>query len=1322
MVMAAPELVDGRDEDGFTPLHLAVIAGNMQLVTFLLANGANVNAVDNEKHTVVHWAAVCGETAALRAVLAAGAHVSTPDVHGGYPLHYAAQMCGGERDSNLGLQVLQTLLQHPEIKVSVTDVDKREPLLWAASAGSAKAVLALIRAGANVEAADKDGLTALHCAASRGHTDCMDTLLTLCGASVDIIDTNGCTALHYAVTLGHADATALLLAHGADPNRQDRKGRSPAHCGCAKGQFETVKLIGSHGANLWLRNARGDFPLHDAAASGRRELVRWLLEIRPSQVNARNNDGRCSLHMAALNDNADMCKILLDAGAQINPVLRTSKNVFMTPLDCALQRGYRSTAKYLQLHGGVPASRLSDPTKPQVDSALNLQIRDDVTFYGDTSSESERERAGGSKSDAKTVRKRVPHGRQEKKKVSVSGSESEKAKLSRQKSTEKPATSKSEDRKRTPSRIDYSNEITINGKTEVNISQSGEIVLDKESVQTQTSAKFVEKDRRPRSAKYSRLRDKSAQSSLNKETMISISSQASVSKIDHSTSTSEEAIDTVKEGKKIVTQAESSPPEKDIADEPKQLSGPMHDQHSLMSYTSEDVEEPKKEIVVEASIHPQPQVPSELEKEAPQPITQITSNVSILVETPRKETDTERANKEEKVVDTAEHEQKKEVSEQLEKSGVTAIDGKQKEGTGTNGKDLELELPQEIEVTQSDIKIEDESQPPSGDFAPQTDGTEGDSQQISKRIEGDTDIHKEAAQNEQVDLPLQAVSDQTDLQGSSKKEEQQVITTDKLDTVHEKDLTEIEKQSKVVEQTSPVTKLDETVLQPNELDQTHDSSEQKDILKESKKKSDEHASKSEETSLKKNGKIDQKKRIKDKTATEEKSKSRKIEKSETQSKVPKTRKQKEEDSKHLSDLSSYSEDEDHPERAHKSFRVLTDKELDEIDDTKRRKPRPKRDLSIEETRSKSLENKAKKDMAKRSKIPLFKSNLSKSDRHLNESYRETNLDTRIPSLPNIRDERHMIREPIRCDSNMSAPLLTSMLSDKDRDSISDLEDEKRNITKSKRFVKRRSKTREARSAGSDYESSNLIDSGFEPSPRSTRVPKWKNMTERGVNMTSVTQNIQTNIRRYHLERKIFQQLLELKRHQIRAGQHNEAVLVKRAIDAYHKSCASTVGVGRYIADDYTFKSFEKFLYEALRKLQRNNAEYMRGLPETPVNPLLCTKSTNRCMHAAHAYTGVPCAAYLPKMDHHSIPKIGFNSVECKPGTGGFLPTINPKKAVTLELTHGSDKQIISLPTNKLDQNKRYYVTFTVKGHDAPSDADNVNNNNNGSAHKHSKSD
>lgn len=62
---------------------------------------------------------------------------------------------------------------------------------------------------------------------------------------------------------------------------------------------------------------------------------------------------------------------------------------------------------------------------------------------------------------------------------------------------------------------------------------------------------------------------------------------------------------------------------------------------------------------------------------------------------------------------------------------------------------------------------------------------------------------------------------------------------------------------------------------------------------------------------------------------------------------------------------------------------------------------------------------------------------------------------------------------------------------------------------------------------------------------------------------------------------------------------------------------------------------------------------------------------------------------------------------------GFLPKINSKppagggKAhVTLEVSHGTEKQLIALPAEKLDKNKRYYVTFTVKGSEPTSDNDN----------------
>lgn len=83
--------------------------------------------------------AVCGEVEALDIVLAAGARVSSPDVHGGYPVHYAAQMCGPNsemgNDVRFGLAVLRRLLQAPGVDVNVRDRDGRQPILWAASAG-----------------------------------------------------------------------------------------------------------------------------------------------------------------------------------------------------------------------------------------------------------------------------------------------------------------------------------------------------------------------------------------------------------------------------------------------------------------------------------------------------------------------------------------------------------------------------------------------------------------------------------------------------------------------------------------------------------------------------------------------------------------------------------------------------------------------------------------------------------------------------------------------------------------------------------------------------------------------------------------------------------------------------------------------------------------------------------------------------------------------------------------------------------------------------------------------------------------------------------
>ncbi|KAF5280347.1 hypothetical protein FQR65_LT03156 [Abscondita terminalis] len=1150
LVMAAPDLVESRDEDGFTPLHLAVIAGNMPLVTFLLANNADINAVDNEKHTVVHWATVCGEIVALRAVLSAGAPISTPDVHGGYPLHYAAQMCGGEKDSALGLQVLHTLLSHEDVNVLVEDGDGRPPLLWAASAGSAKAVLALIRAGTPIEAHDKDGLTALHCAASRGHTDCIDTLLTLCGASPDIIDSNGCTALHYAVTLGHADATALLLSHTADFNRQDRKGRSPAHCGCAKGQFETVKMLGAHGANLWLRNARGDLPLHEAASSGRRDLVRWLLEARPSQVNSRNNDGRCPLHLAALNDNADMCKILIDAGAQINPILRTSKNLFMTPMDCALQRGFRSTAKYLQLHGGLPANRLSMAPDRVSSSAVSLHIRDDVTLWGGSSSEGENEDDTKKKSKKKVYKRKSAYKFDKKKEVNLVKEVD-------------PSTSNikflkpdlDENQKENANRqgeiFIYANEVNISDKLGgITIKQNSEIVMS-ESGEMVKQIKTNSTEKRPKSAKHGRFKNTTPASEDNN--------------LDTSSTTAEKEIITET---KVEIDAEKK---ETVVSSNESLTKIEQDRESVKSNTSLEDLEDHTNVVVEVSVHDPPKESSVINATKDETVNSDGDIKAVVQE-----------NVDENIITET-------VTHKAEEAKPTA---------DSNNESSSILTPPIVEEKQSELVNTSES------LIIQEQANKNNVNDINKEIKD-----------------IENLPNQIDVTIVSKKE------------------------------------LDDTIKKTKPEGNSTVTPEQQDL-----------------------------------TTVDHKSKSNKFVKTNEQ-KLAQI--QSDESSLEESPITNSTE------KHHQSFKVLND------DECVNNKP------SVSTKIPKFIDDKYEK--LRRSKIPTpinLKTPLSKSDKYL-ERYEKQDypgIDVRVPSLPNIYDPKDTTVRHQRSISNLSAPL-ASTYSDNDRETGSDVEDVCSETRKKK--LRKRSKTRNAKSAGSDYESSNIIDSGFEPSPRSTRLPKSKHITTRGVNMTSVTQTIQSNIRRYHLERKIFQHLLDLKRLQIRSGQHNEAVLVKRAIHAYHRSCAATVGAGRYLSQDYTFKNFERFLYNSLRKIQKNGSEHLQGFPETPRNPLLCTQSTHRCDHATHAYTGVPCAAYLPKMDHHSIPKIGF---DCKPS--GFLPKILPKNAVTLELCHGNDKQVISLPAERLDQNKRYYVTFTVKGTEN-------NGNTNGkitSNHLHSKSD
>lgn len=939
----------------------------------------------------------------------------------------------------------------------------------------------------------------------------------------------------------------------------------------------------------------------------------------------------------------------------------------MTPLDCALQRGFRSTAKFLQLHGGVPASRLAE-LRNQPTSALNLHIRDDVTLMGDSSLESEKE--DEVKSSKKLYRKKMTH-KLEKAKVSLSGSDEEiervgSSKLENagkskkrssdrtreKKSSEKAdsptpppsSTKRSSSRKLPSSRMEYTNEIIINGKTEINIHQTREIIVEKEPVvvdkvpetvvaseiAVSRSASSI-KDRRPRSAKFSKGRDKSGRSSAEKEPARPRNSVTSPKTIiqeekesrrpslkTQSTNTSEETTETVIENKKI---------EEETMENGFLKSKKIADQQSLMSNTSEDVED-HKEFVVEASVHEPPKSYIESEHEEMQEVSKTISNVSA-----EEKKDFEKpVTKEVEEADVLKkQDQPKETDVDIAYAALTTNDAdsekepetqEAKEVTDNNaskvgkthdsdGEEQQLEEPQVEVRTPEDISKEDHAEDKisetkddthEADVKHTSDLQTDDERVVAKELEKgkvqkhlqETEFTEETEESKQNVIETEEVGDELDKidnkvadEVETKKDSDQLLdnesqpiaepTADEMEhkvksTVENVSGGEEIKEGDVTDETHKDETLTGEQVEKIPADQTaekHNEEKKVEAIPESVQKGDDvfHISENDVTSDKvdtdgqqgkptetvhseeleqlqsvvekempKESEVTKKRSSKQKEAqkqqgTELSDEKNKIKDGETKKKHVKVEKPskkpkgKQEDYSD-EDYSSHSEDVSLSTpmgKTHKSFRVLDKDEIKGLERPNKIKGKSKKGEK-KESRSRSEENKKKdgtkeKEKFRHSKIPtpLGKTILSKSDRHLDKTHLSEKralqgvLDARIPSLPNIHQAKDRLKEPPRSESNMSAPLLASLYSD---ESMSDMEHESKSlVARNKKRVKKRPKVRDARSAGSDYESSNLIDSGFEPSPRSTRIPKWRNISDRGVNMTSVTQNIQSNIRR-----------------------------------------------------------------------------------------------------------------------------------------------------------------------------------------------------------------
>jgi ankyrin repeat protein len=208
-----------------------------------------------------------------------------------------------------------------------------------------KAFAALLRARADVNAAQPDGSTALSWAVHLGQRSMADALLDA-GANANTADEYGETPVTLAAANGEPDLVQRLLAAGGDARAARWNGETALMIAAGTGSLDAVRQLKLHGADVNASEPRGgQTALMWAAAEGHSDVVAGLVGMGAS-VNAASRTGFTPLVFAAIKNDVASIKTLLEAGANPNVSLLSGAK----PLTVAMQ--YRHTAAALALLEG----------------------------------------------------------------------------------------------------------------------------------------------------------------------------------------------------------------------------------------------------------------------------------------------------------------------------------------------------------------------------------------------------------------------------------------------------------------------------------------------------------------------------------------------------------------------------------------------------------------------------------------------------------------------------------------------------------------------------------------------------------------------------------------------------------------------------------------------------------------------------------------------------------------------------------------------------------------------------------------------------------
>ena len=195
----------------------------------------------------------------------------------------------------------------------------------AAESRDTQLVKRLFKNGADVNAEQVDGMTALHWAAYHDNAALGGRLLKK-GANASVKNRYGITPLHLACLNGNAQLIGTLIEHGADPDDSINGGETALMTAARTGKLEAVKVLLRAGAEVDAEERNNQTAVMWAAAEGHTAVVRALVEAGSDFNRSLGRSGFNAFYFAIREGRTGVVKYLLSKGADVNGAMRPESN------------------------------------------------------------------------------------------------------------------------------------------------------------------------------------------------------------------------------------------------------------------------------------------------------------------------------------------------------------------------------------------------------------------------------------------------------------------------------------------------------------------------------------------------------------------------------------------------------------------------------------------------------------------------------------------------------------------------------------------------------------------------------------------------------------------------------------------------------------------------------------------------------------------------------------------------------------------------------------------------------------------------------------